>query len=237
MPGDWIDVTVPLRDGMVHWPDDPPVRIRRHLKLEQGDSCNLTVVTMSVHSGTHMDAPIHFVPRGDSIDRMPLAAGMGPARVVGIRSRTAIQVSELRTHGIRRGERVLFRTRNSRRAWRTDRFVEDFVHLTLDAAAYLADREVLTVGIDYLSVAGFHDDTVVTHRALMDAGVWIIEGLDLSRVSPGPYELLCLPLKIAAGDGAPARVLVRPRGSRGTRAGRSKAAAGRRTRVSREHRQ
>jgi arylformamidase len=232
MSGDWIDVTVPLRDGMVHWPDDPAVRIGRHLALERGDPCNLTVVSMSVHSGTHMDAPLHFVSRGDAIDSMPLEAGVGPARVIGVRTRSAIDVAELRRHRIRRGERVLFRTRNSTRVWRTDRFIEDFVHFTTEAAAYLADRKARTIGIDYLSVAGFHDDTEATHRALLEAGVWIIEGLDLSKVPPGPYDMLCLPMKIAAGDGAPARVFLRPRARRATGAGRPTTAAGRRTRVS-----
>jgi arylformamidase len=208
---DWIDVSVPLRDGMVHWPKDPPVRIHRHLDLARGDTCNLTVLSMSAHSGTHMDAPLHFLPATAAIDAMPLEAGLGPARVIGIRDPRAIQVSALREHAIRRGERLLFRTRNSRRAWPTSGFMDDFVHLTWEAADYLAQRGVRTVGIDYLSVAGFHDDTVATHRALLEAGVWIIEGLDLSRVKPGTYDLLCVPMKIADADGAPARAFLRPR--------------------------
>jgi arylformamidase len=211
---EWIDVSVPLRDGMVHWPKDPPVRIQRHLDLARGDTCNLTVLSMSAHSGTHMDAPLHFVPRTDAIDAMPLEAGVGPARVIGIRDPQTIRAAALREHAIRRGERVLFRTKNSRRAWHTTDFMEDFVHLTWEAADYLAQRGVRTVGIDYLSGAGFHDDTVATHRALLEAGVWIIEGLDLSRVKPGSYDLLCVPMKIADADGAPARAFLRARARR-----------------------
>lgn len=217
---EWIDVSVPLRDGMVHWPNDPPVRIHRHLDLARGDTCNLTVLSMSAHSGTHMDAPLHFLARTAGIDRMPVEAGIGPARVIGIRDRTAIQVPALREQTIRRGERVLFRTRNSRRGWSTHTFLEDFVHLTWEAADYLARRGVQTVGIDYLSVAGFHDDTVATHRALLEAGVWIIEGLDLSRVRPGSYDMICVPMKIAGGDGAPARAFLRPRGRKAATAAR-----------------
>lgn len=211
MPAEWIDASVPLRDAMVHWPDDPAVRIDRHMQLQRGDPCNLTVLSMSAHSGTHMDAPLHFLARGAGIDDMPLAAGIGPARVIGIRNRRAVTTAELRRLRIRRGDRVLFRTRNSTQAWKTDRFVEDFVHLTMDAAAYLAERQVRTVGIDYLSVAGFHDDAAAVHRVLLEAGIWIIEGLDLSRAAPGRYDLICLPLRIAAGDGAPARALLRRR--------------------------
>jgi arylformamidase len=204
-------VTVSLRDGMVRWPDNPPVRIKRVQDMDRGDDCNLTSLSLGVHSGTHMDAPVHFSRRGLGIDAMPLAATVGPARVIAIRDRESITPEELRRHRLRRGERVLFKTRNSPRCWRTDDFVEDFVHLTVEAARYLAARRIMTVGVDYLSVAGYRQDTVATHKALLDAGVWIIEGLDLTKVRAGRYELLCLPVKIAGGDGAPARAFLKPR--------------------------
>jgi arylformamidase len=208
--GDWIDVSVTLRDGMVHWPDNPPVEIERALSIARGDAANVSKLSLGAHTGTHMDAPVHFVPGGPGIDSMPLAATMGPARVIEIADPQAIRTDELRPHQIRAGERVLFKTRNSPRCWQSATFVEDFVYISADAARYLAEQRVQTVGVDYLSVGGYHTDGAETHRALLQAGVWIIEGLDLSALTPGPCELICLPLKIAGGDGAPARALVRP---------------------------
>lgn len=212
MGAPWIDITVPLRDGMVRWPDNPPVRVARVQDLERGDDCTLTALSLGVHTGTHMDAPVHFLRKGLGIDAMPVTATVGRARVIAITDRKLITPDDLRRHRIRRGDRLLFKTRNSPRCWRTDRFVKDFVYLGEEAARWLVGRGVRTVGIDYLSVAGFDSDTVAIHATLLKAGIWIIEGLNLTNVRPGSYDLLCLPLKIAGGDGAPARALIRMRG-------------------------
>jgi arylformamidase len=155
---------------MVHWPDNPPVRIERMLDIERGDVANVSTISLGSHTGTHMDAPIHFVRGGEGMDRMPLDATMGPARVVEIQDPAAIKTDELDPHGIGRGERVLFKTRNSSVAWWTQDFIEDFVYVSQEAARYLAERGVRTVGVDYLSVGGFHVDGVETHRALLGAG-------------------------------------------------------------------
>ncbi|MDP3090591.1 MAG: cyclase family protein [Nitrospira sp.] len=215
--GGWIDITVPLRDGMVRWPDNPPVRVTRVQDLDRGDDCNLTEVSFGVHTGTHMDAPLHFIRTGQGMEAMPIEAAMGPARVIEIEDRELIKPDELRLHRIRQGERVLFKTRNSSRCWQTDTFCKDFVSISEEAAFWLAERRVRTVGIDYLSVAGYGSDTVAIHRALLEAGIWIIEGLNLSCVRAGSYELLCLPIKIARSDGAPARALVKPLRTRRTK--------------------
>lgn len=214
MAAPWIDVTVPLRHGMVHWPDNPPVRITRRLDMQRGDTCTVTDLALGVHSGTHMDAPAHFLAGGRGIETMPAAATIGPARVIEIRDPEAITLSELRAQRVRRGERLLFKTRNSSRCWKTDQFIKDFVYLEEDAARWLAARRVRTVGIDYLSVAGFHRDPAATHSVLLKAGIWIIEGLDLSKVGAGSYDLICLPLKITRADGAPARALLKRRPGR-----------------------
>ena len=211
----WIDVSVPLRTGMVHWPDNPPVLVERTMDLAKGDDCTVSRLSMGAHTGTHMDAPSHFIAGGPSLDALPFDAVVGPARVIAIRSPRAVTVEELRRHAIRRGERVLFRTRNSARCWRTDAFVEDFVYVAAEAARYLAERRVRLVGVDYLSVGGFVRDGRETHDALLGAGVWIVEGLDLSRVRPGPVDFLCLPLRLAGSEGAPARAVVRERARRG----------------------
>ncbi len=208
----WIDVSVPVASGMAHWPDNPPVEIERTLDLDHGDAANVSKLSLGAHTGTHMDAPIHFVRGATSIDRMPFDATIGPARVIAIKDPEAVRVKELEKHGIRRGERILLRTRNSPRAWQAPGFVEDFVYLTTEAALWIAARGVRTIGVDYLSVGGYRaGNGVAVHRALLEAGVWIIEGLDLSGVRPGPVDLICLPVKVLGGDGAPARAVVRPR--------------------------
>jgi arylformamidase len=208
----WIDVSVRLRTGMVNWPGDPPVRIGHALDMERGDPCTVSFLEMGAHTGTHMDAPAHFVRGGIGIDDMPLDAAIGSARVIAIHDLESIKIDELVQHSIRRGERVLFKTHNSDHCWDTDSFVEDFVYLSAAAAQYLAERQVRLVGVDYLSVGGFRADEVETHQALLQAGIWVIEGLNLKQVRPGRVQLVCLPLKIAGGDGAPARALVRPMG-------------------------
>jgi arylformamidase len=210
MSASWIDVSVPLRTGMVHWPDNPPVRIERAMDLEHGDAATVSSMAMGVHTGTHMDAPVHFQRGGAGIDQMPLEATLGLARVVEIQDPVSIKRAELEAAGLQPGERILFRTRNSERCWKTDDFVEDFVFISQEAARYLVERGVRTVGVDYLSVGGFREDAEATHLALLQGGVWVIEGLNLSPVRAGTYELVCLPLRIAGGDGAPARAVLRP---------------------------
>lgn len=210
-----IDISVPLRDGMVHWPGDPPVRIRkvkeigRAASVSRPSSCDLSLLSMGSHTGTHMDAPGHFLKGGRTIDRLPLEAVIGPARVIPIRHPEEIRVEELHRHRIRRGERILFKTRNSARCWNSNRFVKDFVHLTAESARYLAGLRLRCVGVDYLSVGGYKKDGADVHRTLLGAGIWIIEGLNLKNARPGRYELICLPLKIWGGDGAPARAILK----------------------------
>lgn len=208
---EWIDVSVPIRAGMVHWPGDPEVRIERVSEIAGGASANLTHLDLGAHTGTHMDAPVHFVEGGAGIDSMPPEATIGPAQVIEISDPVSIKADELRGHEPREGERVLFKTRNSTEAWgKGDQFAEDFVYIAAEGARYLAERGVRTVGVDYLSVGGYECDSVETHVALLEAGIWIIEGLNLSAVGAGEYELVCLPLKIAGSDGAPARAFLRP---------------------------
>jgi arylformamidase len=140
---------------------------------------------------------------------MPLDATIGRARVIEISDPVAVKLDELHSYGLQRGERILFKTQNSARRWSSEDFMEDFVYVSQGAARYLADRGIRTVGVDYLSVGGFRKDGEETHQALLEAGIWVIEGLDLSEVEPGKYELVCLPIKIEQSDGAPARAILR----------------------------
>jgi kynurenine formamidase len=134
-PGEegWTDISVPLRSGMVHWPDNPPVRIERMLDMERGDVANVSTISLGSHTGTHMDAPIHFLRGGEGMDRMPLDATIGPARVIEIQDPISIKPDE-----IGRGERILFKTRNSSLGWWAQDFIEGFVYVSQEAARYLA---------------------------------------------------------------------------------------------------
>ena len=208
----WIDISVPLYTGMVHWPDNPAVRIERMLDLARGEAANVSVIELGAHTGTHMDAPRHFYADGAGLDEMPLDAALGPARVIRIAHPQAILPAELEAHNLQAGERVLFRTQNSEHCWNTDQFVEDFVYISAAAAQFLVDRQVRTVGVDYISVGGYVYDGVETHQILLGAGLWLIEGLNLAAVAPGAYELICLPLRVVGANGAPARAILRPLG-------------------------
>jgi len=181
------------------------------LDMERGDVCNVSTISMGSHTGTHMDAPLHFLQHGKGLDQMPLDATIGPAHVIEIDDPESIKPDELRKHSIQANDRVLFKTRNSARCWQTDTFIKDFVYISQEAARYLAELKVLVVGVDYLSVGGFFKDGVATHQALLEAGIWIIEGLNLSTTQSGMYDLICLPIKVTQSDGAPARAILRKR--------------------------
>ena len=200
----WLDVSVPIYAGMVHFPDDPSIEIDTITHVEKGNLCTVSRLTMGSHTGTHIDAPIHFLPGGTGAEEIPLENLIGPARVLEIKDPHAVKAEELRVHNLGARERLLFKTSNSERCWKTSQFVPDSVSIAEDAASYLARLNTLAVGIDYLS-AGSPE----THRTLLGAGVVIVEGLNLSAISQGRYEMLCLPLKILGGDGALARVLLR----------------------------
>ena len=205
----WIDVSVTVRHGMPHWPDNPPIVLERVMDLSRGDDCNLSYLAMGVHSGTHIDSPVHFIPEAAGVDEMPLSTMMGEARVVEIHHPSQITASELQKNELQPGERLLFRTSNSARCWQASTFVEDFVYVSDEAAAYLAETKVRAVGVDYLSVGGYRSDLPRVHRILLEAGIWLIEGLDLSAVTGGRYEMICLPVKLHSSDGAPARAILR----------------------------
>lgn len=216
----WIDVSLPIRSGMLHWPSDPPVSIGRVQDMEKGEPANLSRINMGVHSGTHVDAPIHFLPRGKGVDALSLDALIGMARVIEVHADAAVNSPNLEPHKIRRGDRILLKTRNSAmRLLRRKTFSENFVHLGADGAEYLVTRGVRTIGIDYLSIGGYKKDGRAVHRRLLGAGILIIESLDLSDVPPGRYEMICLPIRILNGDGAPARILLRPARPRTGKAG------------------
>ena len=210
--GEWIDASMTLRSGMLHWPGDPPVVIERVRDMEKGETSNLSRMAMGVHSGTHVDAPVHFINRAKGIDRLPFDPLIGLTRVLAVAAVESVQEADLAECGIETGERILLRTDNSIRQNLLKTVFDDrFIHLEEDAARFLATRKIKTVGVDYLSVGGYQKNGSAIHRILLEADIVIIEGLDLAGVRPGYYDMICLPMRIQDADGAPARVVLRER--------------------------
>lgn len=208
----WIDVSVPLHTGMVFWPSDPSVHIARFADMDKGAVCNVSKMELCCHAGTHMDGLNHFIKDGAPLDAVPFDAVIGPCRVIEIKDDDCVKQAELKKHKLRKGERVLLKTRNSKRQWWNEEFDTKFIHISRDAAQHLVACGIRTIGIDYLSVGGYQRDGVECHQVILGAGIWIIEGLDLTKVRPGKYDFICLPVKIQNSDGAPARAILRKRG-------------------------
>jgi arylformamidase len=206
------DISLPISENLPVWPGDPPVQIRQVMRLDRGDEMTLTRLEMGAHTGTHVDAPAHFVVGGVTVDTLDLEVLIGPALVVHVPGAGALSSEVLDRLAIPPGtRRLLFRTRNSD-LWahgRTD-FCEDFVAITEDGARWLVDCGVRLVGVDYLSVSSYRDP-IPPHLVLLRAGVIALEGLNLSAVAPGTYHLVCLPLRIQGAEGAPARALLMDR--------------------------
>jgi arylformamidase len=209
----WIDVTIPIHSGLVHWPGDPEPTFERIAEIQNGAAANVTYCRMTAHTGTHMDAPVHFLDKAAGMETFPASVGIGRARVIAMPQNCAvIAEAHIEGLGIEKGDRVLFKTRNSNHRWDNHDFQTDYVGLDASASRFLANAGVQLVGIDYLSVGTFSGDGPETHQVLLSAGVWIVEGLNLVGVEPGLYDLICLPLPIEGSDGSPARVLLRPVG-------------------------
>jgi arylformamidase len=203
-----LDVSVALAPGLPTYPGNPPFELHALKRIADGGSSNVSRLVLGTHTGTHVDAPKHFIDDAAGVDGLQLDLLIGRTRVVEVDKRGGITAGELVAAGLREDIRVLFKTPNSA-LWNSSTFHEDYTHLTEGAARYLVDQGVKLVGIDYLSVEQFKKAGAPAHRALLSSGVIIIEGLNLSEAEPGMYEMYCLPLRVAGGDGAPARVLLK----------------------------
>jgi arylformamidase len=201
------DISVTNRADMHVYPGDPPLEATQVRAIARGDAANLTHLSLGAHTGTHVDAPAHFIDGGPTLEQVSLDHMVGPAEVLDLRGLAAIDAAALRRHEIHAGAIVLFRTDNSER-WRKPEFQADFTYVTRDAAEYLVERQVRTIGMDYLSIEQFGSRTFEVHKLLLGRGILIIEGLDLSEIAAGPYLLSCLPLKLEHVDGAPARAVL-----------------------------
>lgn len=206
---DYLDISVPIVPGLVPlYPGDTPLEVERVQSLAAGEGANVSRLTCSLHCGTHVDAPVHFLDGEPGVEAVDVDSLIGPAYVADARhvaksiDAAALADLEIPVHATR----VLFRTSNSE-LWDQPRFVENFVALTADGAAAVVERGVRLVGIDYLSIAPYNNPAP-THEVLLRAGVTILETVDLHDVEPGPWHLTCLPLRIPGADGAPARAVL-----------------------------
>ncbi len=205
-----IDVTVTISPSLPTWPGDPSVVLERMDKIDDGANANVSHLDISVHTGTHVDAPFHFIPGGETVENLVLETLIGPAQVINVEvTGDVIDRSHLENAGILPGvTRLLLRTRNSEYWNQIDNgFQTGFAGLNVAASQYLLELGIKLIGIDYLSIAPFSNGRP-THEVLLGANVVIIEGLDLRKAQPGTYTLLCMPLKLANTDGAPARVVL-----------------------------
>jgi arylformamidase len=210
---DWIDVSAPLDPATTPtYPGDTQPKFEFLRSFDRGDKVTLSSYLMTAHAGTHVDAPLHFIARGASIDQVPLTELMGRVRVIECSpDAVAIDAAELNKHDWHGAERIFFRTRNSRNGWMVDpKFHEDFTYIAPDAAQLMADAGVQLVGIDYLSAEKFGAPEARTHQILLGRQIPIVEGLDLRHTQPGDYDLIILPLRAVGHEAAPARAVLRP---------------------------
>lgn len=202
------DISVPVVDGGLVYPGNPAISIAPQQEVSKGGSSNVSSLAFGSHTGTHVDAPKHFFDDGLTIDAVPLDTLMGPAVLICVDdSIMSVGEKELRLHELRHHTRVLIKTRNSSFI-REREFKKDYTYLAPDGAEYLASLGVKLVGVDYLSIEQFHSGHHKTHRTLLEKGIVIVEGLDLSAPPMGPYDLRVLPLRLAGLDGAPARAVL-----------------------------
>lgn len=206
-----FDISVPVSELTPIYPGDPRTRITSHADILRGDSSNITALNFCAHTGTHLDAPAHYFSGAQTIEDISLETLIGVVQVIEVAGDVnAVTVEQIASQLLPETRRVIFKTRNSA-LWGQEDFCPDYTYLTTEAAVLLVNKKVNLVGIDYLSIDAFDAPDYPVHRRLLENGVLILEGLDLRGVEAGSYELLCLPLKIAggAGDGAPARVVLR----------------------------
>jgi arylformamidase len=204
----YYDISLNLSADTVRWITSIPFELHERRRVSRGDPSNSSAATMSLHSGTHMDAPFHFVPDGATIDKLPLDLFIGPALVHQVETDRYIKAEHVAGLDVSGITRVLFKTRNSQLLQRGS-YDPDFVAFSVEAAEALVAMGVKLVGLDYLSVAHAGDEQVPVHRAFLDHGVALLEGIDLSAVDPGRYELICFPIRIRGADGAPCRAVLR----------------------------
>jgi arylformamidase len=203
-----IDISLPIEPGMIIYEGDPGVTVIPHAQMARGAAADVSLLTLGTHTGTHVDAPAHFLPGATTVDQLSWNAMMGPVLIAFVASDGLIGRERIERLPLSGHTRVLFKTRNSG-LWARREFTRDYVALDLGAATFLIERGVRLVGIDYLSIEAWQSPGHPVHRRLLEADVVILEGLNLAAVEPGIFELLCLPLPLKGLDGAPCRAVLR----------------------------
>src|SRR5208283_3144736 len=202
----YFDISLPIENGMVVWPGEPPVEIGAGSSLQHGDVVNIASLKISSHTGTHIDAPRHILDSGSTVDLIDMNILLGSARVAYFPGAKIVDRRQLEQVNLAGVKRLLLKTDNSRR-YRSSVFETGFTALSIDGAEYLTEIGIRLVGIDYYSIEAFESADFEVHKALLGAGVVILESINLDAVPPGEYKLFCLPLKIKNGDGAPVRAV------------------------------
>ena len=213
VPHGWYDISVPYKQGMPYFPTDPaPPKFYRCSDRDLGGVVTMTMIEMIGHTGTHIDAPLHFIPGGSTISDMPLNAAIGPCKVIEIKDPEKITAAELKQYEITKGDRILCKTANSPRTYQATQFVEDYVYLDDDGADYLAEKGIILFGLDNITIGSYRRQENIgkTHTTLLGAGIYVLENCALADVPAGEYELICLPLLMFHGDAGPCRAILRP---------------------------
>jgi len=206
----YIDISLTIDKNLPHWPTENAVKVRKIKSIVKGDKVNITQIDMSVHTGTHVDAPTHFVKNGKAIDQLPLDRLIGKCYVCNVKNSEVINIDFLKNVKMSKNiKKLLFKTKNSNLWGKKKKFFKNYVALTADAAKWLVKKGIDLVGIDYLSIGRFDKENTKTHKILLKKGVVVVEGLNLKNVNQGIYELIILPIKIKGSDGAPARAILK----------------------------
>jgi arylformamidase len=202
------DISVPVKTGGLVYPGNPEIDIQLQQAISRGAGANVSTISFGSHTGTHVDAARHFFDDGETVDHIPLDSLIGPCIVLAFDSSVmSVSASDLAEHNLKGNSRVLIRTRNSGFLHDTE-FHRDYTFLAPDGAEYLVSLGVRLVGVDYLSIEQFRSVHHRTHRTLLEKKIVIVEGLNLQDIAPGEYDLICLPLRLEGGDGAPARAVL-----------------------------
>jgi len=202
-----IDITREIHSGIAVWPGDPGITMERTSSFEKGNGSTVTRVSLGLHTSTHIDMPLHFIEGGKTLDEADLTKFAGRCKIFEITSDKAITKNDIENLDIQKGDIVLFKTKNSNYSL-DEPFKFDFIYLDLDAAEYLTEKGVKTIGIDYLSIEAFGSREHKVHKTLLEKEIVLIEGLDLKNVEPGNYFLSCLPLKLKGCEASPVRAVL-----------------------------
>jgi arylformamidase len=200
------DISMLIKEDMVVWKEDPKPLFKNISSIKKGDTCNLTEISLSTHTGTHIDAPSHFLKDGMTIDQINPNLFFGEVSVIEIFNKKIIEPEDLQLKSF--GKKVLLKTDNSKLLNISDDFFPDYSAISASAAEYLVSQQTTLVGIDYLSIGLTGNDSHITHQILLSNNILIVEGLNLSEVPEGNYQIYCAPLKLKSLDGSPARVFL-----------------------------